>query len=480
MMRRIDQALSVRGGRLYVEDVDCVALTERFGTPLYVVSEDQLRRNARSFRQAFASHWQEGQVRILPSLKANYALALRHVLSQEGMGCDTFGPSELHAALRSNVLPELISVNGSAKSERLIEEAVAVGARITLDAARELPLIEEAARRLDKRTRVRMRLRPDLSGLKGLSDLASDEIPASEAARAYKAGVPTEDAVHLGRMALASQHLELTGVHVHLGRHRPQVDMFRAMIRSLVELVAMFVREWDGWLPQEIDLGGGFAVPRDPTAKLLERVAGRAHEPVPSIEEYAEGMTSSLRMELRRHGIQAEGLALEIEPGRRLFADAGIHLASVLNTKRESVPKPWRWIETDTTEMFLPDSLIEHNRWSVLVAGRVDAEPVGPADIVGISCGFDLMVPAEPLAELGDGEILAFLDTGAYQDASASNFNALPRPATVLVHGSEAEIVKRAESVDDVFSRDVVPDRLVGSANAGPVGDRAHANTKSE
>ena len=72
------------------------------------------------------------------------------------------------------------------------------------------------------------------------------------------------------------------------------------------------------------------------------------------------------------------------------------------------------------------------------------------------------MVPSEPMPELDDGEVLAFLDTGAYQDASAANFNALPRPATVLVHGSEAEIVKRAETIDDVFARDVVPERLGG------------------
>jgi diaminopimelate decarboxylase len=70
------------------------------------------------------------------------------------------------------------------------------------------------------------------------------------------------------------------------------------------------------------------------------------------------------------------------------------------------------------------------------------------------------MVPAVPLPEMRDGETLAFLDTGAYQDASATNFNALPRPATVLVHGAEAEVIKRAETVPDVFARDVVPERL--------------------
>lgn len=461
-MRRIDQMLSVREGLLYVEDVSCVELADRFGTPLYVVSEDQLRRNARAFAGAFAGNWPEGPVRILPSLKANYTLALRHVLSHEGMGCDTFGEAELDAALRANVPAELISVNGSAKSAGLIEKAVAAGARITIDSARELSLIEDAARRLGRIASTRVRLRPDLSDVAEPSDFESEEIPVSEATRTYKAGVPTEDAIPLGRKAIASEHVDLTGVHVHLPRHRADTGLYRRMIHALVELIAELVHEWDGWTPREIDLGGGFAVPRDPTGRLLMRLAGVPRHQAPSIDSYAEAITMSLREELGRHRIPSRGLALELEPGRRMYADAGIHLATVVDTKRESSPIQWRWIETDTTEMFLPDSLIEHNRWDIVVASRPDATPTGPADIVGISCGFDLMVPSEPLPELDDGEVLAFLDTGAYQDASAANFNALPRPATVLVRGSEAEIVKRAETIDDVFARDVVPTRLGG------------------
>lgn len=459
-MRRIDEVLTVRGGRLHVEDVDCVSLAERFGTPVYVLSEDQLRRNARAFSTAFAARWSEGPVRILPSLKANFSLALRRILTEEGMGCDTFGASELTAALQTKVRPELISVNGSSKSPQLIEDAVAAGARITIDAARELPIVEAAALRLGIQATVRMRLRPDLSDLTDPSDFEADEIPMGEVSRIYKAGIPTEDVIELGRQAIASDHLHLSGVHVHLPRHRPETDMYRRMITALIALLADLVVAWDGWQPEEIDLGGGFAVPRDPTGRLLDRLADRP-DLAPSVTEYAEVITSSLRAELQHHGISAQGVALEVEPGRSLYADAGIHLASVVNTKRETSPIPWRWIETDTTEMFLPDSLIEHNRWNVLVASRADAESTGPADVVGMSCGFDLMVPSVQLPELQDGEILAFLDTGAYQDASAANFNALPRPATVLVRGSEAEIIKRAETVEDVFARDLVPARLM-------------------
>ena len=178
------------------------------------------------------------------------------------------------------------------------------------------------------------------------------------------------------------------------------------------------------------------------------------------MEAYAAAVCSSLRTGLTERGLNTQGVVLEVEPGRGMFADAGIHLATVRNVKAQTRPSPHRWVELDTTEMFLPDGLIEHNRWTAIVANRAE-EPVSQvADVVGMSCGFDVLVADASLPAVEPGDLIAFLDTGAYQDAASSNFNALPRPATVLVHGDEAEIVKRAETVEDVFARDVVPERL--------------------
>ena len=112
---RIDDCLSVRGDHLWIEGCDAVELAARFGTPIYVVSENQLRRNVRRLARAFSGQW-PGPVRVLPSIKANHVLALRRILSTEGLGCDTFGPSELWAALACGVAPALISVNGTGKS----------------------------------------------------------------------------------------------------------------------------------------------------------------------------------------------------------------------------------------------------------------------------------------------------------------------------------------------------------------------------
>jgi len=173
---RIDDCLSVRDGRLWIEECDAVELARRFGTPVYAVSEDQLRRNARRIAAAFSANWPEGEVSLLPSLKANLSLALRRVLNSEGLGCDTFGPGELHAALASGIDPARISVNGSVKDAALVTKAVEAGARLTLDSAAELDLVAAAATATGRAARVRLRLRPDYDGLDMPSDFDPSEI----------------------------------------------------------------------------------------------------------------------------------------------------------------------------------------------------------------------------------------------------------------------------------------------------------------
>ncbi len=461
----IDDCLSVRDGHLWIEGCDTVELAQRFGTPVHVVSEDQLRRNVRRIGAAFTDAWPEGDVRLLPSIKANITLALRRILTEEGAGCDTFGPGELEAALRCDVPPEMISVNGSVKSPELIATAVAAGCRITLDSVREISLVREAARRAGTRALVRFRVRPDYDGLEISTEFAEEDISIREAAAAYKPGIPTEDLERFGREAIDAEELDVLGVMAHLGRHHHAVEVWRAMALSLAETIGRLSRAWEGWTPREIDVGGGFASPRDPTGRATRRGSARPlEERSPPIEAYAEAIAFSLRDGLAHEGIATTGIRLEAEPGRALFADTGIHLATVRNLKAQTRPIAHRWIETDTTEMFLPDGLIEHNRWTIVVADHADRPPAQTADVVGMSCGFDVIAHDVALPDVSPGDVIVVLDTGAYQDAASSNFNALPRPATVLVHDDGAEVVKRAESVDDVFRRDVIPPRLGGPA----------------
>ena len=467
-IERIDECLSVREGRLFVEDCDVRQLAQRFGTPLYVISEDTLRRNVRRFIHAFGERWHEGQVHVLASVKANFVLAVLNILAQEGIGCDTFGPGELHAALRSGFRRELISVNGSSKDRGLIEQAISAGTRITLDSVSEIALVRKVARSLGVKAQVRFRIRPRYVGLEQPSDFYEEPIPIRIAAQQYKPGIPTEDLLRIGTEVLGAPELEVTGVMAHLGRHSRDLGVWAGMVRSYVALLAELSNAWGGWEPLEIDLGGGFATRRDPTGRTTERGRQRpAGDWAPSIEEYADVLTKTLREELIRHGLHVERKTIEIEPGRSLFANAGIHLTTVRGVKLQNEPLAWRWIETDTSEMFLLDTLVEHCRWIPYLAGKPLQARTQTADIVGISCGFDVIVQQAKLPDAEPGEVVAFLDTGAYQDACSNNFNALPRPATVLVHDGEAELVKRAETVEDVFRRDIVPPRLLTEKRSG-------------
>lgn len=460
---RIDECLSVRDGHLWIDGCDSVELAERFGTPIYVVSENQLRRNARRLVEVFSNRW-PGPVRVLPSIKANNVLALRQILSSEGLGCDTFGRSELWAALACGVPPALISVNGTGKSSELVEEAVAAGCRLTLDSSRELDLAIAAARRFGRQALIRFRVRPDLSALQRVtSDFSVEGESIAEVARRYKAGIPMNELLPLGERALRAEEVDVVGVHVHFGRHTRSLDVWAAMMDAFGDVVGRLSLVWDGWQPRELDVGGGIPTGRDPMGRAIARLASD-RGPAPTMEEYAEVICSSLAESLARNDITTSDKTLEIEPGRACYADIGVHLSRVVNIKTETEPAFVRFVELDTTEVFLMDVHLEHNRWTPVVANRATEAATTVVDLVGMSCGFDTIVPDAALPEVEAGDVVAFLDTGAYQEVSANNFNAIVRPATVLVRDDTAQAVRRAETIEDVFRRDVdvATDEVIG------------------
>jgi len=443
----LDECLSIRGGRLFIEECDADELARQFGTPCTVMSEDQLRRNARRYRREFEQRWPAGPVVVLASIKANFALATRWILSQEGLGCDTFGAGELDAALEGGVPPDRISVNGAIKDQPLIEAAVRAGARITRG-----------------RSRV---------GTPG-----DDSLPHSPGLlHADRADRPVRGAHHdrRGHPAVQGRHPHgghragpagppdagdrPGGGHAHIGRHTNRTEQWPPIIAAYGALLARLREAWNGWTPRELNLGGGYPVPRDPFGRGLARLQGRPRT-APDVSEYAGVVTASFMNALQEHGFPQRDLRLEIEPGRGIYGDAGVHLATVRNIKAVDSPAPHRWVETDTSDMFLPDVVWEHNRWTAIVANKADRQSTIVADIVGLTCQPDRIVPLASLPDVEPGDSIAFLDTGAYQDGLACNFNALPRPGMVLVTGDRAEWIKRPETLADLFRRDVVPPRL--------------------
>jgi len=152
-------ALSIRDGHLFIEELDAADLVERFGSPIFVFSETQLRTNLRRIRTAFAEGWPDGPVDVLPAFKANPMLATRHILSEEGAGADIYSPEELDGVLQTGVDPELVSVNGGGKPREHLRRCIDAGVRITVEDIHEIDRIQEVAAELGTTAKIRFRVK---------------------------------------------------------------------------------------------------------------------------------------------------------------------------------------------------------------------------------------------------------------------------------------------------------------------------------
>ena len=409
------------------------------------MSADQLRRNLRRIHAAFAAAW-DGPVRLLPAFKANPTLALRRLLDAEGAGCDAFGPWELEAALRAGTPPERISFNGPAKDDAVL--APRGPGRCARD--RGLARRAGAARRrgagLGRRALVRLRLRPHTPELTMPSDLLDAPVPVADVVLAYKPGIPGDQVAAAGALIARAEGLDALGVHMHFPRHvadpgatRGRAARVRGADRGAERRRRRLAPAGDRHrrrLPAAARPGRPRArPPRGRAARAADRGVRRASS-APSWPRAPAPCSRS-------------------SPVARCSATRACTSRACSASSAQTAPEPYTWIETDTSEAFLPDGLLEYNRWTVLAAGRLDEPAALRGDVVGRSCGFDVLTANADLPALEPGDLLAILDTGAYQDAASSNFNVMPRPATVLVSGDRHELARRRETPADVFARDV-------------------------
>ena len=495
--KQLDACLSIQDNHLFIEKCDTVDLVGKFGSPIFVLSEDQLRRNVREFQSAFQKGWPDGPVKVMPAAKANWIAATQRILADEGCGCDIYSAGELSMALEAGVEPKFISVNGVPKDDAHIYRSIQEGVRITIDSIEEVDVIEKAANELDRVAKVRLRLKPVISGFTNHSDFVAEGlVPTDLAAMVYKGGLSFEQILSIAPRILRMNNVELVGFHQHHGRHDRSTRYWEEQMKAFAKEIGKVSKALGDFQPKEIDIGGGFAIPRDPfnavtdysepfqlaalhavskglnllgsgtrykvLSKLVDSliITKPNQTPAPTIQNYAAACTQTLRQELPGQGVKTEGLMLQIEPGRSMHGNTGIHLTTVKNIKRMREPIRWNVVVVDTTEFWFTGGRYEHHLHDYVFANKATAKMIDKADIIGRSCYGDRLMPTVPIPEVNVGDIMALLDTGAYQEVSMSNFNAMPRPATVLVTGDRASIIRRRETEEDVFRRDVIPEHL--------------------
>ena len=444
-------------GNLWVDGCDVKELADRFGTPLFIISENQLRYGYRRFRDAFAKEY-NGEVEILFANKSNNGLAIRHIMNQEGAGGDCFGVNEMYLALLAGTNPKTLVLNGSNKEDEELEMAVLNGLCINIDAADELDRIDEMCRRLGMDADIGIRLKLDLAPLAKATGVSMHG-PGTlkEQSDSTKWGMTREQTVKIVKRAQKLPHIHLKETHFHLSRMTNDPMHFAVMAREMIAWSG-HIRDKTGWTPPTIDIGGGWTFGKwygtGPNKQIDDDNA-------PTPEDYAKLCAREISAEAKKLGLPLPKLRLE--PGRSLSGPAGVAVGRVGAVKQGDSKK---WVNMDLST--------NHLSWAAILDWYYHAVPVERAarkasetvDLVGPLCNSDEVGPHRKMPPLKRGDYVAFLDAGGYCESQAARYNAQLLPATILVAGERADVITEREQLKDIAGRFRVPPRLLASSFA--------------
>jgi diaminopimelate decarboxylase len=413
--------------RLEIGGLAADELAERFGTPLYVYDEDEIRRRARAYVAALESY--PGPSRAVYACKANSTVGVIRVLADEGLGADVASAGELASALRAGVDPASIVVHGNNKSDADLASAVAARTGlVVVDHFGELEQIERIAAEAGRVQPVLVRVTPGIE-----ADTHHKIVTGHDTS---KFGFAPADALDALERAAVLPHLQPSGLHVHLGSQIKDVGTYTAA----ADWLAAFTEEHGlGDLPV-LDLGGGLGVAYTEGEVELE------------IQQAVEAIVAHFTERLIAHGLPMPELI--IEPGRSIVGPAGTTLYRVGAVKRSGGGIVYAAVDGGMSDN--PRPALYGARYEAIVCDRPDTEPDTVYSIAGKHCeSGDVLIEGIALPELHSGDLLAVPVTGAYAASMASTYNALPRPAAVMVSDGDAELVQRRETVDDLLARDL-------------------------
>jgi len=423
--------------RLVVGGCRLSELARTYGTPLYVLDEASVRSACRGYREALAAAY-PGPSLALYASKANSSLAITAVVASEGLGLDAVSEGELLTALRGGMPAERIVLHGNNKSQREIELAVREGVTVVVDNWLDLEHLAAIAPSRATPVRLMVRFTP------GIECHTHDYIRTGHLDSKFGFDPDQLETVlrHLSRCSWAW----VDGLHAHIGSQifelQPHQDLAGVMADALALARSL------GHPCRDLNVGGGLGI----------RYV-RSDDP-PSIQRWVEVVAEAVTKACGERGLELPRLLCE--PGRSLIGPAGLTLYSI--GSRKEIPEGRTYLSVDGGMSDNPRPITYQSAYTAVLADRPLARPDEAQETVtlaGKHCeSGDVLLPELTLPPAQVGEVLVVFATGAYNASMSSNYNRIPRPATVLVHDGRAELVQRREEPEDLLRYDVLPARL--------------------
>ena len=419
--------LTSRSNHLFLEDVDCFALAQQQGTPLYATSETRLRENIRAYHRAFPDADKYFAV------KSNGNLTLLRIAAQEGMGADVFSAGELSVVRMVGIPQEKILYNGNSKSEEDHEMAIQAGVRMSVDSREELEHLACTAQKMGREAEILFRVNPDVS--------PKTHPKIATGLRSSKFGIPAEQVAETYKRAMGLEGVKPVGLHCHIGSQILDTAPFAEAAGKMMDIAAA-VADAGGKI-ERIDLGGGLGIQYHPDL------------PAPTPADLAAAVLPIFQDRCVALGIAPK---LILEPGRSIVADTTVMLTSVNVVKKAHV----NFVAVDAGFNVLARPMLYDSYHHVVVASRASAPAEETYTVVGPICETgDVLAKDRQLPALARGDVLAFLDAGAYGFSMASQYNGQPRPAEFLICGDKAEVTRRAEDASALLVGQRILPRLM-------------------
>ena len=411
-------------GKLYCEDVELQSLAEEFGTPLYVYSEATLCEAALAYEVAL----KDTPHKLHYAVKANSNLTLLKILQKRGWGFDIVSIGELARVLQIGADPKRIVFSGVGKTEEEIRVALSAGIGVfNVESEPEFDRLVQIASEMNIRPKLYFRINPDVD--------AHTHPYISTGLKTNKFGIDFFSALPLLKRAAACPHVQLTGIDCHIGSQLSSFSPYFDACDKLLELLDKL--RASGIELQDIDFGGGVGVRyRDETIEPLQN------------------LVSGLKSRLADRGYSH--LRIVMEPGRSIVAAAGLLLCSVEYLKTTPVK---HFIITDAGMNDLIRPAL-YAAWMPVLPVRLSKDSETLFDVVGPVCESSDWLARDRALSVRAGDYLAITMAGAYGMSMASHYNSRRLPAEILVDGKRAFVIRKRDSLEDLWTNEAVPSEL--------------------
>ena len=424
---------TIKDNCLYIGGANTTELAKKYGTPLYVMDEDMIRETCREYKRALYDGVGENGL-VLYASKAFSCRAMYRLIKEEGLGIDVVSGGELYTAMKEDFPPEKIYFHGNNKTADEIELALSYGVgRFAVDNVEELMLLNGLAVKRGVRAKISFRIKP------GIDAHTFDAVMTGQIDSKFGVALENGEAFEIMKKAAALPGVEVVGVHCHIGSQIFTTEPFFGAVDVMTEFMAKLRRELSIDI-RELNLGGGYGI------KYTED-----DRPLPPQAMFSD-VLAHLKKKCRALGEPVPRVL--IEPGRSIVAAAGVTLYTVGSVKTIKDVRTYVAVDGGMTDN--PRYALYESRYSAMIANRAGEPQSETVTIAGRCCeSGDLIGKDMPLQKAKAGDILAVFSTGAYNYSMASNYNRVPRAATVFVSGGQSREVIRRESYEDLIRNDL-------------------------